>query len=629
MMRRKLISLILMSTITCCLFSGCGKTDNGGAQTEQKESSVSEAAPETSTPKDNSDEKELTENEPAKTSEAAPALLLNRASRIEWNDENKPIIYHYYSYLTLEKEYAASHSMLADNLDKARADIEAREYDNYMVSLEEAKEFEGSAFECSWYTYLRRCDGKYISFVNQCRNSGTFDFDAISYLARTYSVDSGKEIELSDIVSDEDAFFDLLAAKLKEKVDEDMNDYMGEPSNLDLDGFKDRIKKSLDFEDGSWTLDPQGISFWFDSNVFSLFSASATVFFSEDKDGKIFKEELVKDIPDEWIMQMPDADITYFDEDDDGGVNEVMAFETNDFDADGEHFYISGFGINYEDESPRYKQEEVGTYDFFLMHKDHKNLILESHYEYEDGLISTYLLENGKVKDGEKIWAALEYSWDEAGAAQEYAPCYLPTNMDNIRVLIDEGTEAHDMTSDILSVSIDGKMKLASGRTDALGTGGDSGASSNTPDPLKGLVSDDILNAFRASNNVKSISIYEEGKNLGSWIQKTIGKDVGEDIQNEGDNIGRSYEFWFGTDVGNNFESNFPIIYGTYYSLKDYYETNGMRSVEFYEGVQEENEFLGSGNPDNIANMFYDLRNFVTDCNNVVRDKEGIEDVGR
>jgi hypothetical protein len=51
-----------------------------------------------------------------------------------------------------------------------------------------------------------------------------------------------------------------------------------------------------------------------------------------------------------------------------------------------------------------------------------------------------------------------------------------------------------------------------------------------------------------------------------------------------------------------------------------------MRSVEFYEGVQEENEFLGSGNPDNIANMFYDLRNFVTDCNNVVRDKEGIED---
>lgn len=65
-------------------------------------------------------------------------------------------------------------------------------------------------------------------------------------------MESGKEIELTDIIVDEEAFFDLLAAKVKENVDEDLNDYIGEPSNIDINGFKERIKKSLDLEDGVW-----------------------------------------------------------------------------------------------------------------------------------------------------------------------------------------------------------------------------------------------------------------------------------------------------------------------------------------------------------------------------------------
>ena len=77
----------------------------------------------------------------------APALLLNRDSRIEWDEENRPFIYHYYSYLTLEKEYAAYHNLLAENLSVARNEIEAHEYDNYMVTLEAAKDFAGSSMK--------------------------------------------------------------------------------------------------------------------------------------------------------------------------------------------------------------------------------------------------------------------------------------------------------------------------------------------------------------------------------------------------------------------------------------------------------------------------------------------------
>lgn len=505
-MRRKLTTLILMFSTVCCLLSGCGKTDNSGPKAEPQKSSVTEVASESYSEKESNAEKEtaaekeaiseketsteneMTDSNSALSDEGAPVLLLNRASRIERNEDQTPYIYHYYSFLTLEKEYAASHSLLAENLSKARSEIEAHEYDTYMLSVEDAKELKDYTFECSWNTYLRRCDDRYLSFVNECRNSGTFDFDAISYLAHSYYVDSGKEIELTDIIADEDAFYDLLAAKVKEKVDEDLNDYMGESSKLDINEFKARIKKSLDLEDGVWTLDPQGITFWFDSNTFSLFSTSCTVFFFEDKDRKIFKEEFSKDIPDEWIMQMPDSDITYFDEDDSGEVKEVMAYEILDYNEEYDRLILSGFGIRYGDDFKRYDQEEASTYDFFLMHKDHKNLILESHYEYDDAYISTYPLDDGKIKEGDTILAGLEYSWDEAEKEQDIAPYYIPTNMDNIRVLIDERNEAHYMTPDRLSVSTDGKLTLASGRHGTEDAGVDLKVSENTEDPLKGLV---------------------------------------------------------------------------------------------------------------------------------------------
>lgn len=207
-MRRKLTTLILTFSIVCCLLSGCGITDNSDTKAEPRESSVSEAASEsysekeTTAEKETSTENEMTDSKATVYDEGTPVLLLNRASRTEWNEEKKPYIYHYYSFLTLDKEYATAHSLLNENLSKARSEIEAHEYDTYMLSLEDAKELKDYTFECSWNTYLRRCDGRYLSFVNECRNSGTFDFDAISYLAHSYYVESGKEIELTDIIVD-------------------------------------------------------------------------------------------------------------------------------------------------------------------------------------------------------------------------------------------------------------------------------------------------------------------------------------------------------------------------------------------------------------------------------------------
>lgn len=517
-MKPKTLSLILVSAMIGCLLSGCGQVAEGKEKEVSVQSStLDEVAEEASDEPAKSTGTESVENSTADTeknsaanssenlsedeaddykisesssesseveasenaegsleivedstelSEAdagAPLLLLHRVNKNEWNAKNIPYIKHYYSYLSLEKEYAASHSALAESLNEARDEIASHEYDSYTISKEEAQENDEYTFDSSWYTYLRRADSKYLSFVNECTNEGSFDFNRVSYIAHSYYVDSGKEIKLTDIVADEDAFYDLLSEKVKKNVDEVMTDYMGETLDIDKEKVKDIIKTCMECVECSWTLDPQGITFWLDSSVFSPFVISNTVFFSEDTEGKIFNEEFAKDVPDEWIMQMPEGDNTYFDEDDDGEENTIKAATIYDYNPEIENYYLDGFMISYEDDYQRYKENEASDYYFFLIHKDHKNLILDAHYEYENAVMNTYLLENGKIKKGDTAPAALEYSWDETADDEDNAPYYIPTGTDGIRVLVDEDNEAHDVKQDTLSVFMDGKLTLAGG----------------------------------------------------------------------------------------------------------------------------------------------------------------------
>ncbi len=142
-------------------------------------------------------------------------------------------------------------------------------------------------------------------------------------------------------------------------------------------------------------------------------------------------------------------------------------------------------------------------------------------------------------------------------------------------------------------------------------------------DPLNGLVAEDILTKFRATNPVKDTdSIGSEARELGRWVRKTIGKDgFSEEIREQGVHIGNAYEFCFGTDIGNNFDNNLPGMYAVYYALKDYYTSDGVRNKEFYDGLVEDNEYLGNGDPERIKDMYQDLREFITACNFLIRER--------
>nr|WP_292166406.1 hypothetical protein [Butyrivibrio sp.] len=467
---RKLLSVTMSMVMVCSLGTGCGKLLTRGGGVDPDSTSVSDA-----TSKDSeanlSENKSIGSEEVPKadgtsdSSDNIPILLLHTDSDYAVNSKNNPAIHVNYNYLALDKEYAQSHEALDKALKSANEEILALESECFDQAKEDLSGSDDYTFDANYYTFFRRADGKYLSFINECCTFGTFDFDYYSFIAHSYYVESGKEIELSDIVADEDAFYAILSEKVKAVVDDDLYIYMGEYSNKDAEDFVEEIKDSLEDGKCSFTLDPQGVTFWFDSNVFSPMCASATVLFCEDADNTIFNEEFSKDIPDEWVMQMPTGDRTYFDANGDGEENIVIASVTYGFNTGGEYeyLYVSGFHLAYEEDSKSYSPEyegSAGDYNFFLYHKGDKNLIIEDHDEFGYGEMSCYILEDGRIKDGDGINAGLAYSWDNAEDSEDIAPVFLPVNMNKVLVIEEVGGEEGESITCYLSVSEDGKLTL-------------------------------------------------------------------------------------------------------------------------------------------------------------------------
>lgn len=467
---RKLLSVTMSMVMVCSLGTGCGKLLTRGSGVDPDSTSVSDA-----TSKDSeanlSENKSIGSEEVPKSngtsdpSDNIPILLLHTNSDYAVNSKNNPAIHVNYNYLALDKEYAQNYKVLDKALEGAKEEILALESECFDQAKGDLSGSDDYTFDANYYTFFRRTDGKYLSFINECCTFGTFDFDYYSFIAHSYYVESGKEIELSDIVADEDAFYAILSEKVKAVVDDDLFIYMGEYSNKDAEDFVEEIKDSLEDGKCSFTLDPQGVTFWFDSNVFSPMCASATVLFCEDGDNTIFNEEFLKDIPDEWVMQMPTGDRTYFDANGDGEENSVIASVTYGFNTGGEYeyLYVSGFHLAYEEDSKSYSPEyegSAGDYNFFLYHKGDKNLIIEDHDEFGYGEMSCYILEDGRIKDGDGINAGLAYSWDNAEDSEDIAPVFLPVNMNKVLVIEEVGGEEGESIACYLSVSEDGKLTL-------------------------------------------------------------------------------------------------------------------------------------------------------------------------
>ena len=465
-MKKKLSFAICMMLSLTLALSGCGKKEAGSIA--DKLDKGGETLKEQAGGEKEADEKEDRAGNRFNKDGESPVLLLHRGSQSEHNDEGKLAINHQYSYFTLDDSFSSSHKELDAAVLKIKDEIftdEKSKLDKEIDSLEEDSLY---AYEENWDTYLRRADNNILSFVTEYVAVGEFDGQYYTeYKSHNFYTDNGEEIKLDDIVKDEDAFYDVLAAELKkyleyarEKVYDDIVTVTEEQIKKDV---KDYLNEGL----CAWTLDPYGITFYLNSYTELPEGVSATVLFSEDKDGTIFDPDFAADARDEWVIQSPMHVGTYVDLDDDGKTEYFNVHTTTDMqEGEGsEYYYISGLYISTDGSFKRFDTSMPGGtcyYTVYLSHKNGKSIVFEYHDEYDTGFITSYVL-GKEIAEADALRGDFALAEDADMEGDILIPQYVPLDTDNIRVIKEEDNEARDMTPDILSIDENGKMELESG----------------------------------------------------------------------------------------------------------------------------------------------------------------------
>ncbi|MCR5590635.1 MAG: SPOR domain-containing protein [Lachnospiraceae bacterium] len=449
----KIICIILAAALLC----GCSsKTEDAPAK------SADSAAQDVSEQADAEAEPDIAKKPEKKNAGEAPELLFHRYSTYEWGDGNTPLIKHDFTFVTLDKDQAGRYKGISDGLVDAMNEIIKKEQEVWDDEKEALKERDYFNFEDSWNTFVRRADGTALSVLNEYCEEGQFDSGYYcEFTAHSFDTATGKELAFSDVVKDEDKFFDIIAPKMMEYIEHTAETVYAVEIEKDTWALKSDLKDYLKDGTCAWTIDPQGVTLWLQSYVELQSAVSATVLFSEDKDGKIFNEDYVTAADSEWITQVPAYVDSYYDLDDSGKEEYVGVSASYDIDdsAEEESYCINGLYVSYDGDGQTFTTVKPGGtsfYDSFLMHKDHQTVLLECHDEYDSFLMNTFTLNDDGINMIDSVTAGFEQSDDDTYRYLDtYMPYYFPTDMSKIRIF---AVTANGDETDTASVDENGKI---------------------------------------------------------------------------------------------------------------------------------------------------------------------------
>ena len=476
MIDMKKIQIALICLACIMLLAGCSKSKDSSDISDKlkdkadKVTAVSEQKQKEEEPEPSKNEKdELVEKEATK---GVPNLLLFRENNYKWNESADPAIIHKHTYLMLDGDSADSNKALAVSLEDARDELLSKEKRAWNKDIKSIEENGLITFDESWITYLRRADENYLSFVTEYCTEGMFDDGAYTeYTAHSYYVESGKEIAFSDVVADEDAFYDLITDKMYESIDNSLQQYYSTEINIDKETLKNDLKKYMKTGELAWTLDPFGVTCYLQAYTAAPFAESQVILFSEDSDNKIFRDVFRDSAKDEWVIQIPGYAGSYIDVNDSGVPVYVCANEFYDYKEGYDEMYLSGLHVSSMGDWKNIPTTMPGGTDFyniFLIHKDGNTVLMENHNEYDTSFINTYILARHEVREADSIRGCFEWASkkDDDINGEGYTPVYVPTDPSKIRVLTGKGDYAEDWSPTVINVDTKGNMEVPSDLSD-------------------------------------------------------------------------------------------------------------------------------------------------------------------
>ncbi len=220
--------------------------------------------------------------------------------------------------------------------------------------------------------FVRRADGRIFSFASRLGIFSAFDVPVYSYDAYNYDMQTGSKIELSDVVKDKDALFKLLSDEAQKII--------------------------VDLDNGTpFTIDPYGMTFYFESDKLESGMCTETVLFSEDKNGNIFNQDLCSE-PDNWIESIPlDEDIVY--EENNSGQHEKVCVSLKN-----EVKIITGYFVTTNNKQNTISTDgEASDVKSFLVHTGGKHYLMMGYSSSNGGAVDLVCLDGQDIAITDRI----------------------------------------------------------------------------------------------------------------------------------------------------------------------------------------------------------------------------------
>lgn len=289
-MKRNLLIMICLLVLIFNL-AGCGAGDNGGASGSpgaKGEQATSESM------EGQTGEEEAQgagQNVASDSGKDRPLIQLAAMYFYETDKDHKTVYVHgSHDALRLsqdsEKDYPALAAALAMYREKETKEVKARkdDYARQYKTDDTASEMAPGGYEITEKSYVRRADRKVLSVLEKNFDFGGGVHGNFAYSALNLDAETGKEIPLFDVITDKSRLADLLKSKLKEE----------NPDGIFFDEMEETIDKEVNEvkEDDmvwklTWTLDPQGITFYFNPYDIGPWAAGAyttTILYDSEKD---------------------------------------------------------------------------------------------------------------------------------------------------------------------------------------------------------------------------------------------------------------------------------------------------------------------------------------------------------
>lgn len=237
--------------------------------------------------------------------------------------------------------YETLAASLDDIMSKETAEVK-KQIEDYVQQFKDNppdSELAPEGYNITDSIYVKRADRLVLSVLESKYSFAGGAHGFAGYSTLNLDAVTGKQIALDDVIADRDGLSEFLKEELVEQYDKtDFFDFM--PDTVDQE-----VKEG----DGSlkWTLDPQGITFYFDPYEIGSYAAGphqVTALYNNNEN--LFTDQYRPEKNEGYIMDVP-AGIDYFmDTDQDGQADRVsLSYEKDEYDT------ITNMSVSIDDKS--------------------------------------------------------------------------------------------------------------------------------------------------------------------------------------------------------------------------------------------------------------------------------------